>query len=157
MEKIEAQSEIKFHFGLGYWINHTALHFRLSFLQACKIHGFDITPEQMGILYLLTIENGLYQRQISKLLLKDRPNMTRMIDILEKMNYVYREADPKDRRIIKVFITDEGRKRAAEMIPVARSVGDKAREGVSDEELEIFCRVMNKLCQNLENSFKMQI
>ena len=44
--------------------------------------GHPITPEQMTVLAALIDHDGMYQRQISAITLKDRPNITRSINIL---------------------------------------------------------------------------
>ena len=46
--------------------------------------NFPLTPEQYTVLTAILDHDGLYQRQISAITLKDRPNITRIINILEK-------------------------------------------------------------------------
>ena len=41
--------------------------------------------------------DGLYQRQLSEITMKDRPNITRIINILEKNGYVTRVSDKNKR------------------------------------------------------------
>lgn len=70
----------------GYAISETSHYIKISILQVFKEKKFKITPEQFFTLYILYQENGMYQRQLAKKLLKDRPNITRLVDILEKKN-----------------------------------------------------------------------
>ena len=44
----------------------------------------NITPEQFTVLNALSESEWLYQRQISAITLKDRANITRIINMLEK-------------------------------------------------------------------------
>ena len=50
--------------------------------------NFEITPEQFTVLAAILDHDGLYQRQIGALTLKDRPNITRIINILEAKELV---------------------------------------------------------------------
>lgn len=62
----------------------TGLVAKIAQLQMFARNNFEITPEQYIILAIL-VENGeLYQRQIAEIAYKDRPNITRLINILEK-------------------------------------------------------------------------
>lgn len=143
--------------GVGYLINKTALYFKITVLQFFKEKNFDITPEQFAVLFFLSKENGMYQRQLAKICLKDRPNITRLVDILEKRNLVYREIDPNNRRIFKVFITEEGKKHVEDIHPIFFEMNKKATTGISEEELEFFKKILAKICANMDENFKLQI
>ena len=143
--------------GVGYCINKTALYFKITVLQLFKEKNFIITPEQFGILFFLSREDGMYQRQLAKITLKDRPNITRLVDILEKKGFVYREIDPDNRRIFKIFITEEGRKQVAEIHPLLLEIQNKAIAGITTEELELIKKILGKICENMDDGFKLQI
>ena len=53
----------------------------------------NITPEQFTVLNALSESEWLYQRQISAITLKDRANITRIINILEKKGYIKKVVD----------------------------------------------------------------
>ena len=78
-------------------------------LQTFAEKGFDITPEQYLILSLLYEHGELYQRQISELTYKDRPNVSRLINILEQKGLVKRINDSNGRQINKIVVTEKGR------------------------------------------------
>jgi len=143
--------------GIGYLINKTALYFKITCLQLFKEKAFDITPEQLGILFFLSKEDGMYQRQLAKISLKDRPNITRLVDILEERGFVYREADPENRRIFKVFITEEGKKQVESIHPALLEMQEKAVTGMSEEETESLRKLLAKICGNMDENFKLQI
>lgn len=143
--------------GMGYMVNKAALYYKITVLQLFKEKDFNITPEQFGILFFLSKEDGLYQRQLAKILLKDRPNITRLIDILEKRGFVHREIDPDNRRVFKVFITEEGREQVAKIHPCLLEIQKKATEGIKDEESESIKKILGKVCENLDDDFKLQI
>lgn len=144
-------------FGIGFLINKTALHFRLAALQAFKQDKHDITPEQFAILYILSFNDGMYQRQLSKLTLKDRPNITRLLNILEEKGLLYREADPENKRIFKIYITEKGRNTAKEVHKTLLSIKAQSSIDITEEEQVFFKKIMEKFCKNLEGLFELQI
>lgn len=143
--------------GFGYLVNKAGLYFKINVLKCFKENNFGVTIEQFAVLYFLSKENGLYQRQLAKLALKDRPNITRLIDILQKKGFVYRKTDPNNRRIFKIFITDEGINQVETIHPYLIEVNKRAVEGISEEEQELFRGILEKICENLDDDFKMQI
>jgi len=152
------QTKIDFkNVGIGYIVNKTALYFKITVLQLFKEKNFSITPEQFSILFFLSREDGMYQRQLAKISLKDRPNITRLIDILEERGFVYRETDPNNRRIFKVFITEEGKKQIEEIHPYLREMQKKAINGINTEETDLLRKLLEKICENMDENFKLQI
>jgi DNA-binding MarR family transcriptional regulator len=143
--------------GVGYLVNKTALYFKITVLQLFKEKSFEVTPEQLGILFFLSKEDGMYQRQLAKISLKDRPNITRLIDILEQRNFVYRETDSSNKRIIKVFITESGKNVVEKVYPHLIEINQQATQGISEDELIIFKQVLGKICSNMNENFKLQI
>lgn len=142
---------------LGYLINKTAHYFKIAGLQFFKEKNFSVTKEQFVILYILHKDNGISQRQLGKTALKDRPNITRLIDILEQRCLLYREIDPKDRRIVRIFITDKGREQVETILPSVKEVNDLAFKAVTNEEQDALKIILEKIRNNLEETFKLQI
>jgi len=147
----------RLEFSINYLLNKTVLYCKIASLQAFKQNNFDITPEQFGVLYILSHEDGLYQRQLSQLTLKDRPNISRILNILEENEYIYRKPDPENKRIMKVFITEKGRTQVEAMLPCAYEVRNKAIKGLTENDLENLARILQIVRSNLEESFKLQI
>lgn len=141
---------------IAYGVSITAYYFKMCALQYFKDKNIDITPEQFALLSIIASHNGLYQRQLAQIAFKDRPNITRLIDILEKRTFVYREIDSSDRRIIKVFITDEGRKTVADIMPLINEIRAKTVEGITEEEVKVLQSVLQKICNNLESTFTLK-
>lgn len=119
--------------------------------------NLDITPEQFSVLHVL-VENGcLYQRQISALTLKDRPNISRILNILEKMGYVSKTPDVNKRKIVKINITQDGIDLYNKAVPTILNVWHETVEGISEEELDILNNVLEKINKNLLSRVNIQI
>lgn len=141
-----------------YELGQTDSYIRIAVSKLLKTVGItDITYEQFGILFVLSNEDGLYQRQLAFLLNKDRPNITRMLDILEKQGYVKRVKDPNNKRIIKIYITPAGLEKVKLMEPYKKSFQERIEKGISKEDLDICRSVMKRIRENLEDSCSQQI
>lgn len=126
-------------------------------VQRFSAKNFEITPEQLMVLSALIDHDGLYQRQIGIITLKDRPNITRIINILEKMNFVTRKPDVNKRKIYKIFVTDEGKNVVKKVMPTALELWENIVDGVDEDELKITLKVMNKFRENLMKDMNIQI
>ena len=126
-------------------------------VQRFSAKNFEITPEQLMVLSALIDHDGLYQRQIGMITLKDRPNITRIINILEKMNFVTRKPDVNKRKIYKIFVTDEGKNVVKKVMPTALELWENIVDGVDEDELKITLKVMNKFRENLMKEMNIQI
>lgn len=119
--------------------------------------NLNITPEQFSVLHVL-VENGcLYQRQISALTLKDRPNVSRILNILENMGYVSKTPDVNKRKIVKINITQEGIDLYNKAVPTILKVWHETVEGIPEEELDILNNVLEKINKNLLSKVNIQI
>lgn len=126
-------------------------------IQRFTKENFPLTPEQYTVLTAILDHDGLYQRQISAITLKDRPNITRIINILEKMGFVTRTSDVNKRKIIKINITEKGKEAYNQALPTVLELWQESVEGVSDEELQSCLKVLNKIKVNLEEKLNIQI
>ncbi len=141
---------------LGLEMALTASVYRAAGQKTLKVHGCDnITREQLGILLLLSLTDGLYQTQIANILGKDRPNITRMIDILEKKEFIRREKDESNRRILKVFLTQEGRKRADIAKPLKDRMNTAQYKNMTDEEILTLINLLQKVRKNIEDEYEL--
>ncbi len=125
--------------------------------QKFKHEKYTVTPEQFTVLTAILDHDGLYQRQISALTLKDRPNITRIVNILEKMELVTRTSDVNRRKIYKVNITEKGKSILEQATPTVLELWQDSVAGVTDEELQNCLGVLNKIKKNLEDRLNIQI
>jgi DNA-binding MarR family transcriptional regulator len=131
----------------GFIIYRTALAMKGALQRTLKEHGFDITPEQYGILMLLREKAGLSQKEIGDVLFKDKPNISRMLDALERKRLILRQAT--DRRSFAIFLTEEGKKQAEEILPIKLQLQEKALKGLLAREIEVLESLINKIYGNV--------
>lgn len=134
----------------------TGLVAKIAQLQMFARNNFEITPEQYIILAIL-VENGeLYQRQIAEIAYKDRPNITRLINILEKKGLVKRVEDVQKRKVFKIVITKKGVEIHQKIRPYMLELHNSAVNGITKEGLESCIDTLGKMLDNLEPKTKLQ-
>ena len=142
---------------LGFEMAMTASAYRSAGQKMLKELGqYDITREQLGILLVLSLTDGLYQTQIANILGKDRPNITRMIDVLETNNFIRREKDENNRRILKVYLTDKGYKQIELAKPFKDRMNAAQYKNMTDEEIEILVSLLRKVRNNILDEYQIK-
>lgn len=135
---------------LGFKIIKGEVIIKRKMLNAFAEKGYGITFEQWTVLNVLYAEPGLIQSEIAQRTYKDKTNVTRILDVLSKDGYIIRENSVKDRRVSCIYLTDAAQKMFTELTPYIKEVNEQLRKGISDEELDLFYRVMEQICKNAE-------
>lgn len=126
-------------------------------LQTFAEKGFDITPEQYLILSLLYEHGELYQRQISELTYKDRPNVSRIINILENKGLVKRVNDSNGRQINKIIMTEKGKELREKIHPVSVEIRKIVTKDIAVEDLEKCLAILSQMLDNMKDKVILQI
>lgn len=76
------------------------------------LREFGITQPQYNVLRILrgAGAEGLCRNEISARMVAATPDMSRLLDRMERSGWITRERDENDRRQVSTFITDSGRK-----------------------------------------------
>lgn len=72
------------------------------------LRPFNLSTSQYSLLLLLDTNQGWRLTDLSERLLFDKSTVTRIIDRLEQMGLAHRLAEPTDRRVQRVVLTDLG-------------------------------------------------
>ena len=76
------------------------------------LRQYGLTPPQYTVLRIIGISRykQLTMSEIGKEMTVTFANITTIVDNLEKLQYVQRQRDPRDRRLVKVELTEAGTK-----------------------------------------------
>ncbi len=146
------QQRFKVEENLDYQISKTVQIMKNSLYRMFKEKSHNITTEQWSVLAKLYYEDGIYQRQLGDCLHKDKPTITRILDLMEKKNLIIRIPDDKDRRKSKVYLTQDGKILVKDLIPVAEEFQNQLCSGISREEVEKFINILEKFLKNIAQS-----
>jgi MarR family 2-MHQ and catechol resistance regulon transcriptional repressor len=81
--------------------------------------GFELSRPRYSIVRMLYLspEQGMAQSDIAQALSVSGSNVTQLIDALVTEGWVERIASPADKRVTYASLTDEGKRRAAILVP----------------------------------------
>lgn len=135
---------------LGYLISKTNSLMRNEFNRMIKEKGYNATVEQWGVLSIINKKPGIIQSEIAALGIKDKTNITRMLDVLEKNGNVERKPSKKDRRLYNIYITEQGKELLDNLTPIAIEVNKFSATELSLEELETLTNLLEKVYKKLK-------
>ena len=115
-----------------------------------KFKKAGITPPQFDLLSRLWEKDGLYITKLSKGVYKDGPTVTGLVDRLEKRELITRKRDEKDRRAIRIFLTEKGKALEKDLPLLAEEILIKATRKIIPAEVGILKILLGKIWQNLE-------
>ncbi len=115
-----------------------------------RFKSFDITTEQWAALCRLKEQDGLSQKELADRIVKDQPNLTRILDKLEQKGLIRRVDNANDRRAFFVYLTPEGEALMEKLIPIAVQVSVDAFAGFTAEEAASLKNLLNRVWRNLE-------
>ena len=125
--------------------------------QAFTDKMIGITPEQYLILLLIIENEGVYQRQICEITLKDRANVARIVDILLKKDLIKKITDSNGRRIFKIIATQKGKDLIQSIEPLDLELRSFITRDITAEELSITRRTLEKIKANVIQDVRLQI
>ena len=142
---------------IGLRLSRIGLLSKIFAIQTFVLNKFEITPEQFTVLNTLKENNGMYLRQLAQETLKDRPNMTRIVSILESQNYLTVETDKEEGRMVKkLYITKSGIKVCSKALPTILNMWENISKNIPEEEIDKFLITLDKLEENLKEKVIMQ-
>lgn len=94
-------------------------------------HG--ITPVQYAVLQALWEQDGLSAAELCARLVIDSATVTGVVDRLENLELIERRADQADRRVNRLFLTREARRRRASLQAIVDGVNDEAARALGAE------------------------
>ncbi|SCW68460.1 DNA-binding transcriptional regulator, MarR family [Paenibacillus tianmuensis] len=114
---------------------------------------FGVTESKLDMLLLLMLHEGrelITPSGIADRLGIRRASVTALLDWLEKRGWVSREQSAKDRRMIHVSITPEGRAMVDQVLPTFWSTCASLLGDLDAEERSVFEKILGKLHQSIE-------
>ncbi len=97
--------------------------------QELNLHGVNLA--QSFVLFSLLENDGSTLSEIGLRAQIENSSLTTMVDKLEKENLVERQLYPQDRRVVRVILTDKGRKTANEILSAGKKFNDFLIENMS--------------------------
>ena len=128
---------------IGFLIADVARLMRSSFDR--RVRRMGLTRAQWLVLSRLDRHPGISQSELAEMLEVERATAGRMIDRMERRNWLVRRPDATDRRINRLFLTAEARTVQAEMGRIAEGLLDDAMASLDEGEREALTDMMERV------------
>lgn len=141
-----------------YAVEQTAIYGRLKATQVINQLNIGITLEQYIALDSIANNENICQRDLSKLILKDRSNTSRILNILEENQLIERIVETKNNRLVKkIYITEKGRDILSENNDKIKEEMKFLFEDISKEEFNSLRALLAKFRNCLVKNTNIQI
>ncbi len=143
---------------IHYELEQAARLMKILTLQLFDRLKLDISPDEYFTLDTVSVNAGICQRDLAKLLLKDRANTGRILDSLEQKGFITRFIDTKNNRLVKKMgITEKGYKKIDTINSKIKSYIENTTSKISPKEVEKVQEVLKKFRKNLEQTVEINI
>lgn len=122
-------------------------------IHQCSYHNMDtmrLYPGQPKFLALIKENEGVTQKELAEKHGVKPATITGMLGKLEANQYVYRVPDEIDKRVMRVYLTPEGRNMANKGEKFIISLTERMFQGFTKEELNNFLLLTDKIKNNLQ-------
>ncbi|GHO81914.1 hypothetical protein KSD_96850 [Ktedonobacter sp. SOSP1-85] len=136
---------------LTYWLFYAERCVTAAYAEVLRAHceergkPYVVTPPQWGALALLLMQDGMTIGTMSQKRGVDAPAATGIITRLEQTGLVERRHNREDRRVVKVYLTDEGRDIAHTLVSAVEDFEQRLKQGFAEGELNHFLTQLHQL------------
>jgi DNA-binding MarR family transcriptional regulator len=117
---------------------------------AVALQPLDLKPGQLDVLMNLYRQPGLSQHELARKLLVGRSNITMLLPQLERRALVRRESDGKDRRILRLFLTQSGEALLTEALKVHMRLIETVMASSTPDECDLVGDHMRRIVEALK-------
>jgi DNA-binding MarR family transcriptional regulator len=115
--------------------------------QAAK-HG--ITTSMGFVLLNIHSHDGTPATKIAPLMGLEARSLTRLLKKMEEKGLIYREADASDKRLVRIVLTKEGKKKKEKSRETVLRFNEVVRQQTNGESLSIFFKVLHDIQKIIE-------
>lgn len=102
------------------------------------------------VLLNINSEEGTPATKIAPLMGLEARSLTRLLKNMEEKGLIHRMADKNDKRLVRVYLTKEGKKKKEKARETVLKFNNMVREHVSEEKLNSFFEVIQDITKLVE-------
>lgn len=136
----------------GFVLATAARLMRDRFECALREADLDITPGEARTLALADRLNGPRQTELASALGIEPMSLVGYLDSLEKRELIERSADPRDRRVKLIFLTEKAKPELRRIRQIFQRTRQSAMRNFSETELTSLQSLLARLSNDLMNS-----
>jgi DNA-binding MarR family transcriptional regulator len=117
-------------------------------LMSKHLESMNITYAQLMVLRVIDNEPGITAKEILMQMDTDKATLSGVISRLERDNYIYRVRNKKDGRVQNIFVSEGSKTLCSEVNVIETQCIQSLIEGISEEDVENFLRVLDLFIAN---------
>ena len=119
------------------------------FSKLLKKHQIEINPAQGRIMFVLWRDDNIPIQELAKKTSLSKTTLTSMLDRLEIMGYITRVPSNEDRRKICIKLTEKDKSLHEKYQQVSMEMTELFYQGLSNDEIDLFEKQLEKTYKNL--------
>ncbi|QGU94304.1 MarR family transcriptional regulator [Clostridium bovifaecis] len=131
---------------LAYITGYSAKKISDAFNERLSKRG--VTKVQWIALYYVGKYEKISQVELANYMNVKPSTVARLIDRMEREEYLTRLRSSEDRRVIYLTLSEKGRKLREELLPEGQRMSELVRQGISDEDIAVFKNVLKTMADN---------
>jgi len=135
---------------LGFIVAKTNYYMKTYFSKSIKDHDLNVTTEQWAILNAVYRNPGASQTDLARACLKDKTNVTRILDLLVKKGYVIRNVDMNDRRVYSITLTELGERVLERLINISDNANKAFISDLNKDDYQELVRTLKTISTTIE-------
>jgi DNA-binding MarR family transcriptional regulator len=112
----------------------------------------DITMSMGFVLLNINSDEGTPATKIAPLMGLEARSLTRLLKSMEEKGLIRREADDSDKRLVRITLTREGKKKKEKSRETVLRFNEVVREQVDSEQLDNFFGVVQQITRIIEGN-----
>jgi DNA-binding MarR family transcriptional regulator len=112
-----------------------------------KLAPLGLKPAQLDVLMNLHRHPGMSQHDLARKLLVGRSNITMLLPQLESRGLLRRESDGKDRRILRLTLTEQGEALLSEALKVHTALIEAVMSQSTPEQCDMIGEHMRRIAE----------
>lgn len=143
---------------LNYELEKTARVMRILGIQLMEKLKIDLMLDEYVALDIVSCHQRICQRDLAKLIIKDRANTGRILNSLEEKGLITRFVDTKNNRLVrKMAITEKGYKVLISINKKIENYIAETKRIVSEDELDGLYSSLKKVREKFEEMIEFKI
>lgn len=115
-----------------------------------ELSPLDIKPPHLDILINLYRFEAISQQELARKLLVGRSNISMTLPQMEKRGLIERRGDKRDKRVLRLFLTEEGRRITVEAMSIQTALIDRILSATPIEQCLAIAEDMERVVGALQ-------
>nr|CAD6414312.1 MarR family transcriptional regulator [Rhizobium sp. Q54] len=116
-----------------------------------ELAPLDIKPPHLDILVNLYRFEGISQQELARKLLVGRSNISMTLPQMERRGLIERRGDARDKRVLRLFLTDEGRRVSEKAMAIQTSLIERILSATPIDECLAIAGNMERVVEALQS------